>query len=181
MASFGHVAVGLACARVLHSERRALGLRAAVVFSALALWPDVDAVAFAFGVPYSAPFGHRGATHSLVVAAVVTGLAALLAARARLPLARTTLVAGVATASHGLLDTMTYGGGRGCALLWPFSNARLWAPSALRFIPIAPIGAGLLSRRGLDVVLVEVFLFSPLWIYALWPRSSPTPRSPSSR
>jgi len=64
------------------------------------------------------------------------------------------------------LDTMTFGGGLGCALLWPFSLHRFWAP--VRFIPVAPIGLDLLSAWGLRVTAAEIVLFAPFWLYALW-------------
>jgi inner membrane protein len=73
----------------------------------------------------------------------------------------------VAVGSHGLLDAMTTGG-LGAALLWPLDDTRYFLP--LRPIPVAPIGAGMLSRRGLYVVAVELLLFLPFWAYALWPR-----------
>jgi len=77
------------------------------------------------------------------------------------------LLAFVALASHGVLDTLT-DGGLGAALLWPFSNERFFAP--VRPLPVAPIGAGMLSPRGLYVVVVEFIVFLPFWAYALWPR-----------
>ena len=142
--------------------------KAAFAFSVISLWPDIDAVGFLVGIPYQAPLGHRGATHSLLVAMVVAFACRLYASSHDLPVARTTAFGFIAAASHGLLDTMTYGGGLGCALLWPFSDVRFWAP--IRFIPIAPIGLGLLSPWGLRVMATEVVLFSPFWLYALWPR-----------
>ena len=39
-----------------------------LAFSALSLAPDLDVIAFRFGIPYSAPFGHRGAAQSILVA-----------------------------------------------------------------------------------------------------------------
>ena len=136
------------------------------------MWPDVDAVGFLFGVRYSDPFGHRGATHS-IFAALLTGVGCFVFARWRgLPVARTTVFGTLVAVSHGLLDTMTYGGGLGVALLWPFSAVRFWAP--FRFIPIAPIGLAILSPIGLKVMIAELFIFAPFWIYALAPRK-PTP------
>jgi inner membrane protein len=43
-------------------------LAAGAVASAL---PDLDVIAFRFGVPYSAQLGHRGFSHSLMAAALV--------------------------------------------------------------------------------------------------------------
>ena len=167
MASIGHVAVGMAAGRA-YTKDPALAKKAMVVFSIVSIWPDVDAVAFALGIPYEAPLGHRGATHSIAMAVVVALLGYYVAFREELPRMRTASYTFVVAVSHGLLDTMTYGGGYGCALLWPFSNQRFWAP--VRFIPIAPIGAHLISVRGLKVMLAELVIFSPFWIYALWPR-----------
>jgi inner membrane protein len=168
MASIGHVAVGLALGRLEGGGRplkRLLGGMA--LFSALALLPDADVVSFKLGIPYAAPWGHRGASHSLVVAAgvalVAAGVARALGARA----GRMGVLAFLAVASHGLLDALT-DGGLGAALLWPFSHARLFAP--VRPLPVAPIGTGMLSARGLYVVVVECVCFLPLWAYALWPR-----------
>jgi inner membrane protein len=169
IASLGHIALGLAAGRA-HTPRGQSPLRAMGAFSVLAMWPDVDVVAFAFGIPYGAPFGHRGATHSSLVA-LALGLAVYLRARGRSAApGRTGWLATAVALSHGWLDTMTFGGGLGCALLWPLSDARFWAP--LRFIPVAPIGRELLSVPGISVMLVEVILFSPFWIYAVWPRRS---------
>jgi inner membrane protein len=167
MASFGHIAVGLAAGRAF-TPKGTRWRNAALVFSAVSFWPDLDAVGFLFGEPYSAPWGHRGATHSLTLALLVA-LGSLAVARWRqLPLAKTFLFTLAVAASHGLLDCLTFGGGLGCALFWPISVARFWSP--VRFIPIAPIGPYMLSMRGLRVVLAEVVLFAPFWLYAFWPR-----------
>ena len=67
MASIGHIAVGLAAARAYDPERPPRW-PAMVAWSALSLLPDIDVVGFLRGVPYGAPWGHRGATHSLTLA-----------------------------------------------------------------------------------------------------------------
>lgn len=164
MASLGHVAVGLAAGRLCSPERPPV--RAMLAFSALSLLPDLDVIAFAFDVPYGAPLGHRGASHSLLVALLLGALSVPLAREPRRRLRLGAIAVGVA-ASHGLLDTLT-DGGLGAALLWPLSDQRFFAP--LRPIPVAPIGAGMLSARGLRVVAVEALMFAPLLLYALWPR-----------
>jgi inner membrane protein len=169
MASLGHIAVGMAAGRA-YTRRGESPLRAMGAFSLVSMWPDVDVAGFSLGVPYSAPFGHRGATHSSLVALAI-GLAVYLWLRGRSPSAvKASLMATAVALSHGWLDTMTFGGGLGCALLWPLSNHRFWAPDRFRFIPIAPIGLGMFSRSGLAVLLAELILFSPFWIYAVWPR-----------
>ena len=59
-------------------------------------------------------------------------------------------------------------GGLGCALLWPFSLSRYFAP--WRPIPVAPIGLDFLSLDGAMVSAIELALFSPVFLYALRPR-----------
>jgi inner membrane protein len=157
MASIGHVAVGFCAARA-----RGGGARAWLFWPAIALAADLDVIGFRLGVPYAAPFGHRGATHSIVAAAVLALLVGLVARWARVG-----LVAFAVALSHPLLDALT-DGGLGVALLWPFSNARFFAP--WRPIPVAPIGARLISWRGLHVMLVELAIFSPLLLWSLWSR-----------
>jgi inner membrane protein len=168
MASIGHVAVGMALGRFEAGGASVRRLGAAMaLLSLLALLPDADVVAFKLGIPYAAPWGHRGASHSFVFAAGVAMLAAVVARALRAPAARWGLLTFLAVASHGVLDSLTHGG-LGAALLWPFSNARLFAP--VRPLPVSPIGAGMLSSRGVYVVMVELVAFIPFWAYALWPR-----------
>ena len=162
MASIGHVAVGLAAARAFQRDRP-LRWPSMVFWSALSLLPDIDVVGFVRGVPYGAPWGHRGATHSLTLAlagGVVAGVAARLFRR---PALRTAAFAAVVLASHGLLDTLT-DGGLGAALLWPFSLTRYFAP--WNPIPVAPIGLDFFTLDGATVALSEVALFLPLWLFA---------------
>lgn len=176
MASLGHVAVGMAAGRYFAkgSPDANAWRRAAFWFSVISLWPDADAIGFLFGIRYADQLGHRGASHSLLLAAFVGLGAYSFAQRKGWPAKRTAVLATIVAASHGLLDTLTFGGGLGCALLWPFSDHRFWAP--VRFIPISPIGVGILSPYGLYVLLVELVMFAPFWIYAVFPRR---PRPPA--
>lgn len=169
MATIGHVAVGLAGARLFAPQalnRRHL-IWAMAFLSLSALAPDADVVAFALGIPYAAPWGHRGAAHSLLFGATVglaTGALFPIYGAARV---RSMLAVALVTASHGPLDSLT-NGGLGIALFWPLTNVRWFAP--WRPLPVAPIGSGMLSSRGLTVLLYETLLFAPLLLYALWPR-----------
>lgn len=176
MASIGHVMVGMAAARLSRRGQATVWtpFSAAVVWSGLSLLPDIDVYGFRMGVPYGAPWGHRGATHSFVFALAATLVVALIAKLARLPVWRTTLIGMAVVFSHALLDTLT-DGGLGCALLWPFSRERFFAPWTP--LPVAPIGRAFLTARGLRVAMVEFIAFSPLLAYAIWPRSAP----PSTR
>jgi len=184
MPSLGHVAVGMAAGRLwtkLGGEQRNEGqgtttlALAMVGFSALSLAPDLDVIAFRFGIPYAASFGHRGAAHSICAALVLASAAALATRLAPDQVdggqtrARLWLLCSVVAISHGLLDTLT-DGGLGIALLWPLSNHRYFAPWTP--IPVAPIGARMLTPHGLRVVMMEAVQFAPLLAWAAWPRRS---------
>lgn len=173
MPGIGHLAVGLAGGR-LHHRKGATTKQLALamgVLSLVSVLPDADVLGFSFGIAYLDPLGHRGASHSLFMAAVVALLAYALARALKVErAARFTLITGAVAASHGLLDTMTTGG-YGCALLWPFTATRYWAP--LRPIPVSPLGAHLFSTRGLHVFAVELVMFLPLLVYAMLPRRKP--------
>ena len=172
MASVGHIAVGMAAARA-YDIRRAPRWTAMAAWSALAMLPDLDVIGFALGVKYGDPWGHRGATHSLTMAVALSAVMTLIARRRGYPPGRTALFTTAVLASHGILDTMT-DGGLGCALLWPFSLTRFFAP--WRPIPVAPIGLDFLSLYGAIVSATELALFSPLFVYALRPRRPCGPR-----
>lgn len=156
MASFGHIAVGMATGRAFSRKR---GFVSMLAFSAVSMLPDADVIAFVFHIPYANQFGHRGASHSIVFA-VLCGVIAWLLRRDR----RLAMFTFVVVLTHPLLDMLT-DGGLGCALLWPVTSARYFWP--VQPIPVAPIGAGMLSARGLMVVVTELALFSPLVIWAL--------------
>ena len=162
MPSIGHIAVGMAAARV-HRALPAPTWTSMAMWSALSMLPDADVVGFSFGINYGDAWGHRGATLSIVFALVIAAAIGIAAARLRLPALRTWLIASVVLVSHGLLDTLT-NGGLGIALLWPFDLTRYFAP--WRPIPVSPIGLGYLSPYGLFVALTELILFSPLIVFA---------------
>ncbi len=75
--------------------------------------------------------------------------------------------ASAVVASHGLLDAMT-NGGLGVAFFWPLSERRCFLP--VKPLPVAPIGARMLSPRGAFVLAVELVYFLPPLVYALSPR-----------
>lgn len=135
--------------------------RCAKAAAILAIAPDIDVYAFRFGIPYEAPLGHRGLTHSLAFAAAAATVAWLICRRRdRVPvtLAAALLLAAV---SHPLLDMMT-DGGLGCALWAPFSNARLFSPWTP--IPVSPIG---LTSGLWHVLAFEACVFLPPLLISL--------------
>jgi len=124
--------------------------------------PDLDVVGFRFGVQYGDLLGHRGLSHSLTFAILLSGLTVLLVYRRGAgPLGPWMVWAFLALAlvSHGLLDALT-DGGLGVALFAPFDNTRYFFP--VRPIAVSPIGlAGLLDPRMPRVVGTEL-----AWIWA---------------
>ena len=80
MASVGHIAVAVVAARTRNDPHRALPSVSSLLFwSLVSIAADCDFIAFAVGIPYGAPLGHRGATHSLAFAAALTSAIALVA------------------------------------------------------------------------------------------------------
>ncbi len=135
----------------------------AVAGAVLAMVPDADVAGFALGVDYAADWGHRGATHSLALPALVS--AALVAGWGQARSWPAALFLFVAMASHGLLDMAT-DGGLGVALWWPVNQARLFWP--ITPIRVSPIGAGFFSPRGLETILSEmVWIWLPCALVAL--------------
>lgn len=164
-----HAAVGVAAARAAARVRTG---RLMLVLALLSTLPDLDVIAFAFGIPYHAPFGHRGALHSIPVALVIGALCSLDAHAWRMSRWRMFAVVSTVVASHGVLDAFT-DGGLGIALGWPLTDHRFF--SSWRPIPVAPIGTGIFSRYGYHVLLTELACAAPLLLYAFWPRTRPAP------
>src|SRR5688572_8463157 len=140
----------MAAARVYRTGRsaRRASTTAMLLWAALSFLPDADVVGFGFGVRYEDEWGHRGATHSLLFSLALGAAIGLLAPLFRAPAVRTGVMASLVLASHALLDTLT-NGGLGCALFWPFDQARYFAPWTP--IPVSPIGLGYLSPYGMFV------------------------------
>ncbi|MBI5201421.1 MAG: metal-dependent hydrolase [Elusimicrobia bacterium] len=122
--------------------------------AALACLADLDVVGLLYKVPYDAPWGHRGATHSCLAAAVLA-----LAGGKAYPLLL------LAALTHPFLDMLT-DGGRGVAFLWPYSAERYFLP--WRPIPVSPIGANFFSERGLHVLSMELLMIWAPTALLLW-------------
>ena len=121
--------------------------------------PDADVLRFGFGVSYGDVLGHRGLTHSLLFAALlsIAVTAPLSGGRWRSSRLRIALFLFVVTASHGVLDAFT-NGGLGIAFLAPFSDQRFFFP--VRPIAVSPIGTAFFSARGWSVLQSEM-----LWVW----------------
>lgn len=126
--------------------------------------PDLDIGLHSFGIEYEDLWGHRGMTHSIFFALVLSVVLVSGAFRRDAPLLTRPWWALVAfffaiTASHGLLDAFT-DGGLGIAFLAPFSEARYFLP--WRPLLVSHFGVGsLFTVYGMRVLLIE---FVWVWI-----------------
>jgi inner membrane protein len=119
--------------------------------------PDLDVMAYWYGIPHQSDFGHRGFTHSLGFAIFVALIGASAHRRLKTTFGKAFVFLIVATGSHGALDAFT-NGGAGIALFWPWSENRYFAP--FRPIKVAPIGIDFFLHGGMPVLLSEL-----LWVW----------------
>jgi inner membrane protein len=154
------LALGLGLGKdVIPRPLMAAGMAAAVL-------PDLDVIAFRFGVTYASGFGHRGFSHSLFFAVLVALIGACVFRYYRTGFARAFAFLFLSIVSHGVLDSFT-NGGSGIAFLWPWSMDRFYAP--VQFIEVSPLRLErVFSSRGITVLLSElVWVWTPLALVGL--------------
>ena len=135
--AFSHAFVALALGKVpRQSSFQWCTVRLGVLCSIV---PDLDVIGFYFGIDYGDLWGHRGLTHSLPFAGVLSALFVGLLYRQDSAREKTAvfLYLLLCTASHGLLDAMT-DGGLGVAFLSPLDTTRYFF--SVRPIAVSPIG-----------------------------------------
>jgi inner membrane protein len=126
---------------------------------AVSVMPDIDVLAFRYGVSYASNFGHRGFSHSFLFAAVLAFVGACAFRYLQVSFGRVFAFLFLAAVSHGILDAFT-NGGLGIAFLWPLTSERYFAP--VQVIQVAPIGISrFLSPRGISVLISEILC---VWI-----------------
>ena len=157
---FSHAAVALAIGRL--SASRSMPPRFWWLSILCSILPDADVLSFVFRIDYGDLLGHRGLTHSLSFAAMLSIVVVQIGFKDVQAWSRIwmRLIAHffLVTASHGMLDAMT-DGGLGVAFFAPFDNSRYFFP--WRPVQVSPIGiAPFFSRYGLDVLVSEV-----VWIW----------------
>ncbi|MCK6693214.1 MAG: metal-dependent hydrolase [Thermoanaerobaculia bacterium] len=149
---FGHVAASTVLGFAMFKEKPAW--KGILLAGFCAFVPDLDVLAFRFGISYSSIWGHRGWTHSLAFAAGFGVLVGWLFYRQEKDWWKMACWFVLATASHPLLDMLTTGG-RGCALWWPLSEERLFFP--VQVIRVSPLGIGaFFSEWGISVLISEM-------------------------
>jgi len=152
--------------------------------AACSIIPDIDIIGFYFGIRYTDLFGHRGFTHSLSFALLVSVLVVVLGfpevVRFTKQWFSLALFFFLATASNGFLDSMS-DKGLGVGFFMPFDNARyvmFWRP--LTAWPLRP--SGIFRLAGLKILLNEIFwIWLPLLVVysgvSWYRRSNRTPGS----
>ena len=149
--------------------------------------PDLDVGLHAYGVEYGDPWGHRGMTHSLLFAAILSLVVVSFIFRkhakrfSRRWWALLTFFF-LITASHGFLDAFT-DGGLGIAFFAPFDNTRYFMP--WHPLEVSPIGIrGVFSSYFVDVLRSEllwvclptIVITAPVIVWRLW-RSAATTKA----
>jgi len=155
---FGHAVVGFTLSKIISNNNSKLLFILAIASTIIS---DIDVLAFNFGIPYEAPFGHRGFTHSILFAALWATL--LMFIFGKLNKKTWWIVIFLSTISHGVLDAMT-SGGKGVGFFIPFYNERFFFP--FRDIVVSPIGIKrFFSEWGIKVLFSELkYVFLPCFI-----------------
>ncbi len=153
------------------------------VAMACSVLPDLYVGLHAYGVEYGDPWGHRGMTHSLAFAAVLSLIVVWWVYRnharrfSRRWWALVTFFF-LITASHGFLDAFT-DGGHGVAFFAPFDNTRyfmLWRPLFVSPLGVhdvfTPYFADVMLSELLWVWLPTLAITAPIILWGTWPRDS---------
>jgi inner membrane protein len=152
-----HAFVGVVTARALFGRR--YGWRLPVLAVACSAGPDLDIVLHRFGVQYADLWGHRGMTHSLLFALLLSVVVVTLAFRRQARFGRGAWWGLVGfffalTASHGFIDAFT-DGGLGIAFFSPFDTTRYFMPWQPLVVPYIALGPNL-SEHGARMMLSEL-------------------------
>lgn len=159
---FSHAVVAVALGKDFRTEKT--GRRSFLLGIFCSVVPDLDVIGFRYGVQYGDVWGHRGMTHSLFFAAVLSLILTLLF-YLRSPasvMSRTFLYLFACGSSHSFLDAMT-NGGLGVAFFSPFDTTRYFFE--FRPIAVSPIGVHqFFTERGAQVLVSE---FKWIWFPSL--------------
>jgi inner membrane protein len=149
--AFGHAAasLGLGCLGILPKPNWKLLLLGIL----LAILPDADSIGFLFGIPYDSFWGHRGFSHSILFAFIVSFLATIVFRFEPNKKANVFFFLFISCLSHSVLDAMTTGG-LGVAFFSPFENSRYFFP--FRPIKVSPINVkSFINGKGIAVLKSE--------------------------
>ena len=150
---FSHPAVALIGMPGLTHIRKKTGI--IITGMLLTILPDVDVIAFIFGIPYYHALGHRGFSHSILFSLIAaTIIIPIFKQDYKLKTLGVWLYLAVCSLSHGLLDAIT-SGGLGVGFLIPFSNTRYFFE--YRPIKVSTLNIGrFFNGQGLPVLQTEI-------------------------
>ncbi len=162
--AFSHIAVPMALRMAAGPKK--ISNRLLIWGLLLSAAPDLDSIAFRFGIPYESQWGHRGFTHSILFAVVVATISVLFARTLKSSRMSVFVFSFLAMISHAVLDAMTTGG-LGVAFFWPINDQRYFFP--WRVIEVSPISVTrFFSERGLSVLRSElVYIWIPALIFGI--------------
>jgi inner membrane protein len=161
--AFSHAIVALTVGKVV--SQRVMNWRLLLLGIFCSVFPDIDSIGFYRGVPYGSLWGHRGLTHSLFFALLLSALISVAVGWKKSVGIKlgAFLFLFICTASHGALDAMT-NGGLGVAFFSPFNTTRYFSP--FRPIAVSPIGVrGFFQGHGLDILVNE---FKWVWVPSMF-------------
>ena len=154
---FGHALVAVSIGSTFYNPFKSYKFW--LICIACSVIPDLDVIGFNFGISYNSFWGHRGFSHSIIFAVILSLFLGILfySSLLKTELKKFFLISFcffLCTISHSLLDAMTTGG-KGVALLSPFDNTRYFFP--WRVIKVSPIGISrFFSEWGIRVLLSEL-------------------------
>jgi inner membrane protein len=163
-----HGVVGAAGAAAFAEKRD--GARFWILSIALSILSDVDSLGHMRGIRHASAFSHRGLTHSLIFALVISLVTVAVFFRNKRAFSRRSwflvLYFFGLIALHGVLDSMTTGGS-GVAFFYPFLNKRIFLP--WRPILVSPLSVRpFFSARGVRILLNEMqWVWAPVSILAV--------------
>jgi inner membrane protein len=164
--AFSHAVAALSIGSCFYRPQVPKGVWVAGV--ACSVIPDLDVIGFHCGIHYGDFWGHRGFTHSLLFAVLLaSAVAVVMSCRRTSGIGRFALSGYLflATASHGLLDSIT-NGGLGVGFFSPFNNSRYFLP--WRPVRVSPIAVTrFFTPRGLAIMQSElVWIWLPAILFA---------------
>lgn len=152
--AFSHALVALALGKT--ASHRAMTWPVILLGAVCSVVPDLDVIGFTFGIRYGYLWGHRGMTHSLFFAGLLSATLVGLCYRQKSSVEKAGICVYLflCTASHGVLDALT-DGGLGVAFFSPFDPTRYFFP--FRPVAVSPIGiSAFFSEDAFHVLASEV-------------------------
>jgi len=154
---FGHVVAAIAIGSSFSKPFKSIKFW--LICIGCSILPDLDVIGFSFGVSYNSFWGHRGFSHSITFAILISIFFSMTFYHSLIKKEYKKLILigfcfFLCTLSHSLLDALTTGG-KGVALLSPFDNTRYFFP--WKVIKVSPIGISkFFSEWGVRVIVSEL-------------------------